>query len=106
MTSLKQSPPLVEVYELISKVWMQSEVKLRPAQFDLLKEGARLFPRSIKLLYAAALLDALNQRTDEANVLISKALLVAQNEKQRLLFLNLRNAMEQDSTISNPSKPH
>ena len=85
---------------------MQSEFKLQSTQFKFLQEGTRLYPRRVKLIYATALLNALNQEAAEAAALVTKGLLVATNEEQRNLFLNLRTAMENDSLLQTYPNEH
>ena len=104
--AVQQSPPLPEAFELMAEVWMQSEFKLQSTQFKFLQEGTRLYPRRVKLIYATALLNALNQEAAEAAALVTKGLLVATNEEQRNLFLNLRTAMENDSLLQTYPNEH
>ncbi|MFI5357338.1 MAG: tetratricopeptide repeat protein [Opitutales bacterium] len=71
------APPLPGFYLLMVRIWIAEKHTPTPAQLAAIDEGTRLFPHEVNLLYAAAIINALNQREDRARALVSQALQVA-----------------------------
>ena len=88
-----QSPALPEIYELLIKIWLQSEAVLLDKQLALLKQASDLFPRSFRLNYGIALLYAREGRVAETQRHIQRALGWIDDPKEQAKFLQLQNAV-------------
>lgn len=75
--ALGQQPPQARAYALMAEAWVRSDAVLDEAERTTLKAGLTLFPRSLPLLYYAAMLAARDQGVDAAVQLIDQALAVA-----------------------------
>jgi hypothetical protein len=92
-----QSPPLYDLYELAGDVWMHSEAALTRRNMELLDEGIRLYPRRLKLVYEAALLNASNGFVAEATALIDRGVGLTSDPAVRAKFEELRSTFRAKS---------
>jgi hypothetical protein len=88
-----QHPPLLAMYALMSEAWARNNATLRPAQFALLDEGLKLFPREAALIYYVAALRAAHGFKAEALVLADRGLTLGLSATGRTKFLNLKAAL-------------
>lgn len=89
-----QSPPLVQVYELIGEVWRRSSVLPQRGHLAVLDEGIRLFPDDLELIYAAAVLNADSGFDMVAGNLVDMGLRKSSGDASRDRFLRLQAAMK------------
>jgi hypothetical protein len=101
--ALRQSPAIVEAYELIAEVWLRAEGRLTPEQLAVLDEGIRKFPARTRLIYSAAILNSLHGRPTEAQALTDRGLAIATRANERERFLKLKSALTADATAVAPS---
>ncbi len=101
--ALRQSPAIVEAYELIAEVWLRAEGRLTPEQLAVLDEGIRKFPARTRLIYSAAILNSLHGRPTEAQALTDRGLAIASRANERERFLKLKSALTADATAVAPS---
>jgi hypothetical protein len=96
-TAHLQSPPLYDLYELVSEVWRHSAAAQTRRNLALLDEGIRLFPRRLKLVYQAAWLNASNGFVAEANALIDRGVASTADAAVRAKFEELRSTIRAQS---------
>ena len=92
-TAHRQSPPLYDLYELAGEVWMHSAAAQTRRNLALLDEGIRLYPRRLKLVYEAALLNGSNGFAAEANALIDRGVASTSDAAVRAKFEELRSTL-------------
>ncbi len=90
----RQSPRLVEAYELIAEVWLRSDGHLTQKQLAVLDEGIRFFPRRTRLIYSAALLRATHGFGESALALTKRGLALAVEPAERERFEKLQAALQ------------
>lgn len=95
-TAHRQAPPLPGVYELMVRVLIGGKVAPTPAQYAMLMDGVRLFPREVSLLYAVALLNATHHRNAESLALVAQALTVARNDSEIMRLRQLQVVLGAD----------
>lgn len=98
------APPLPETYELIAEVWLRSEGRLMPKQLGVLDEGITLFPRRVRLIYSAALLQATHGDAVHALALVERGLRAGPAPEYRERLEKLRVALR-ESLAANPPAP-
>lgn len=92
-TALRQAPALPGTYELIAEVWLRSNGRLSEAQLDLLETGLRFFPRSVRLVSSAAILQSLHGRTARALALVEQGLRLPATPAERERLERLQVAL-------------
>jgi hypothetical protein len=105
VTVRHQSPSLPEVYELIAMVWLCTEGPLSRGQLALLDEGVHLFPRRLRLIYPAALLNVQHGYAPEARSLIERGLTVAADPADEARLRKLRSALPADPAPADAPAP-
>jgi hypothetical protein len=96
-TAHLQSPPLYDLYELVSEVWMHSAAAQTRRNLSLLDEAIRLYPHRLKLVYQAAWLNASNGFVAEANALIDRGVASTADAAVRAKFEELRSTIRAQS---------
>lgn len=79
----RQSPPLPQVFELIADVWGASANPPQRADFAVLEEGIRFFPRNTTLLLQTARLYRAQNFSDDADRLATLGLRAAPSDGTR-----------------------
>jgi hypothetical protein len=91
--SLNQTPALRESYELMAEAWLRSTASPTPEQLAVLRESVHLFPRSGRLIFSVALLNATHGHQSEAQALIAQGLAVSTDRVEIARFEKLQAAV-------------
>lgn len=94
-TARKQSPSLIEVYDLYLRIWLAGEMMLTEERNAIIEEGLRFHPRSRRLILAAALYYTTWNQLETSQELISRGLQVITLPKERAKLLKLQDAIAQ-----------
>lgn len=107
LTAHGQLPRMTEVYVLLSEVWQRSEVAPTSADYGVVLEGVKAFPRDASLVYAAAELGAKRGFTTEARQLAEHGLKLtgATPARERFVQLTATLAREPEKTSPEGSSP-
>ena len=92
LLACRQKPSIPQVYELMSDAWVNCAAPPPTVAMGALKEGVRLFPKDGELVYRVALLNAVSD-PQEAAELIDLELQYAPNETDKIRFLELRRKL-------------
>ncbi|QYM79630.1 STN domain-containing protein [Horticoccus luteus] len=79
----RQAPALPQVYDLYAALWLQARTRLERGDLAVLDEGLALFPRRVRLIYGAAMLNALSGEAARAVALTQQGLALAPEATMR-----------------------
>jgi hypothetical protein len=99
-----QRPPIVHVYALAADTWSQAEHGPSREEFNFVIEGVQTFPRSLGLVWRAALLASHWKFEKEAVLLAKHGLKIARDPEERDRFELIARAFERDNELA-PAAP-
>jgi hypothetical protein len=88
-----EDPPLPEIYGLDFQVWQATSAQPNPAQLQVFRDSARLFPENPPLLYQAAVMLAQSGSLKEANEILQRGLGLAVPPPLRSRMTNLQEKL-------------
>jgi hypothetical protein len=88
----ERPPALAGVYAMIAETWARSEIAPKRSNLEVLDDGVRQFPRDVKLIAAAAELNARHGFAEAAAALATHGLKLPLDEPTRARFEELRAA--------------
>ena len=104
-TARTKSPKMAEVYTTIAEAWANSAEPPGREDFAVVVEGVQSFPRSVPLVFQAALLAAGRGLPEEARSLANHGLKIATDDAQRDQFNLLVSALARDAEPNQAPAP-
>jgi hypothetical protein len=101
-TARTQPPPMREMYEFVLDVWAHSTRVPTRADYDLLLDGARAFPRQLPLIYRTAEFGIQYGFTGDAAKLVEHGLKYAPTPEGKELFAQLKTRLPAPSAPALP----
>jgi hypothetical protein len=93
-------PPVQpKLYELIAAAWLHCENVPKPADFVVLSEGLKKFPRDRELIYDTTVLAARAQFHDATRALVNYGIRTARTEKERARYAKLQERLPAPSSV-------